>query len=339
MKRKWVRGVRGVALADVVVVTVAGVLIVPLLLAVVRDANQQAGVAKCLSNLRLNMRATSMYLEDYDNDFPFFVINTQGQMTTQGVCTWSHGGKTSSDYWLQLYNGLFSCVARFRPLNPYLLGGEVEPDVMQGPQIVKRTPVPPAECPADRFTYQRAFMQPELKPLISTYDDVGTSYQWNLHAISDVNWARPSGGYTDNPWDGPGTWRERGALLVRDVLDARAETFTFYIEGPMNWAHGNPTNRLLEVVGNHGEFGKHSCGYLDGHADYIYRNTRGWCGPGWEAINTRWIRRISGGQLFVPWPAHYKGIWNIPPRTQVDKNCYPPREGVLDTELNVEAYE
>jgi hypothetical protein len=74
-------------LADVVVVTAAGALIVPLLLAILRDANQQAGVAKCLSNLRVTMRATSMYLEDYGNDFPFFITNTQGQMTTSGVCT------------------------------------------------------------------------------------------------------------------------------------------------------------------------------------------------------------------------------------------------------------
>lgn len=325
MRHRWVRCARGVTLADVVVVTAAGALIVPLLLAILRDANQQAGVAKCLSNLRATMRATSMYLEDYDNEFPFFTIDTQGQMTTNGVSTWSYGGKTSSDYWLSTYGGgLFGSYAKFRPLNPYLLGGQVEPDVMEGSEIVKRTPVPPLECPADRFTYQRAFNLPGLEPPISTYDDVGTSFQWNLHAISDLTWY-----HNTNPWyQGPGNWQQRGQRLIRDVLAGQAETFTFYLEGPMDWGLGNPMNKLLEVVGNHGELGKHSCGYLDGHADYIYRNTRGWCGPGWQAINSRWIKTFGLTQLI-----YYRGSAVGYP-SSTNRNCNPPQDGLADAEMN-----
>ncbi|MEW6199899.1 MAG: hypothetical protein AB1601_14705 [Planctomycetota bacterium] len=324
MRHKWVRCARGVTLADVVVVTAAGALIVPLLLAIVRDANQQAGVAKCLSNLWVTMRATSMYLEDYGNEFPFYTITSTGQMTTQGVCTWSFGGKTSSDYWLKEYsNGLYGCLAKFRPLNPYLLGGQVEPDVMQGTQIVKRTPVPPLECPADRFSYMRGFNYPGLEPPISTFDDVGTSFQWNLEAVSDLNWQ----GNTNPWWQGPGNWQQRGQRLIQDVLAGQAETFTFYLEGPMDWGLGG-TDRLIQTVGNHGEFSKHSCGYLDGHADYIYRDTRGWCGPGWEAINVKWIRQFGATQM-----VRYTGSGTGLP-SSLNKTCNPPGDGLASDEMN-----
>ncbi len=238
----------------------------------------------------------------------------------------SHGGKTSSDYWLKEYaGGLFGCLAKFRPLNPYLLGGHVEPDVMEGSEIVKRTPVPPLECPADRYTYQRAFNQPGLEPPISTYDDVATSFQWNLHAISDLTWY----GNTNPWWHGPGNWQQRGQRLIQDVLAGQAETFTFYLEGPMDWAFGNPYAKLLEVVGNHGEFGKHSCGYLDGHADYIYRNTRGWCGPGWEAINVKWIMQFGATQVI-----RYKGGGTGLP-SLFNKTCNLPGDGLAGDEMNL----
>ena len=61
---------------------------------------------------------------------------------------------------------------------------------------------------------------------ISAYDDIGTSYHYNLHAIEGVRWGRQG----DNPWASPGSWADRGRALVRDVHGGGAGTFVLFVE-------------------------------------------------------------------------------------------------------------
>jgi len=297
MKGRKRRLRNGFTLIDLLVVLALIGLIVPLLSSIIRDADQRAGVATCLSNLGGMMRATSMYLEDYDNEFLFYVSGENS------IATWRYGGQTNDSYWRTSHGGTFYYPVTARPLNPYLLGVQPEPDAYVGNELVARTPVPQVRCPADRFSYVRGFVDPGEGPRnMSSYDDVGASYHTNLHALDDVDW----NGDRD-PWHSPGTWQDRGQLLLLDVLAGQADTFTWYLEDPMDWSIYEDNKTI--VVGNHGDFGKHSCGYLDGHGDYAYRDTRGWCSPGWEAIVTQWIK--YGGH--TPKPAHY---WGWP-----GKNC------------------
>lgn len=298
MTRRGRPGRMGVTVIDVVMVVGAVGVVVPLLLPVLRDADRQAGVNQCLANLHAVMRGTTLYLQENEGNFP--LTNPSGDI----VCTWLYGGKTSSDYWLGYTGGLFYFRADQRPLNRYVLGGPVEPDVVQGTTVVKRTEVRPFQCPADRDSFQRGFQSGPWGG-VSSYDDVGTSFHFNMLALTNLNW----NGST-NPWSVPGSWNDRVRLLVHDVTTRYADTFTFLLEAPMDWALGNPMNKLIQTVGNHGDFSKHSAGYLDGHADYIFRDTRRWCGPGWEAINRSWIRFYPS----TPKPAYY---------TPTTKNCNP----------------
>jgi hypothetical protein len=68
------------------------------------------------------------------------------------------------------------------------------------------------------------------------------------------------------------------------------------------------------IMGNHKKFGRNSLGYLDGHAEYKYTDTRAWCGPGWQAINPEWIKTVDR----TP-PIHYESSGAVN-----DKNCDPP---------------
>lgn len=319
------KGARGFTLIELLVVVAIIALLISILLPSLRDAREQAKVAKCLAHYRQLTTSANSYFLDWADNFPFYLLTSQGQITTSGICTWSYGGKTSSDYWLSTYaNGLFGSYGKYRPLNEYLMSGKLGDDVWESGALKHRVEVPVLQCPGDRFSNQRGFNQPELKDQpISCYDDVGTSFHWNLHAMSDVNWVRPTGGYVDDPWRGPGTWAERGQLLVRNVLQRYASTYVMFLEDPLDWAWGNPTNRLIPMIGNHGRMNRHAAGFLDGHAEYMQINSRGWCGPGWFGINPDWIRRIQDGQLFVPKPAHYKGNWIGPPANQTIKNCNP----------------
>jgi len=46
----------------------------------------------------------------------------------------------------------------------------------------------------------------------------------------------------------------------------------------------------MRTMGNHKQFGKHSMGFLDGHAANMAADTRHWGGQGWRSINAKWIR-------------------------------------------------
>ncbi len=262
-------------------------MLLPLLVPVLRDADRQAGVAQCLGNLRQVMQATGAYLNEHDNAFPLYA---PGPWT--GIASWVFGGKTNDEAWI---GDIYYVRVTDRPLNSYLLGGVVQPDVTDGSTVVARTPVPPLHCPADRFSHQRlnwGGSDPNQTPLtVPSYDDVGTSYQHKLHGLFDL--------------DSSAGWNALAHALIHSVLRNQADSFTFYLEDPMDW--GLAFNVLQ--TGNHGELGKHSCGYLDGHADYAYRDTRGWCGIGWEAIVSDWVRYTG-----CTAPISY-GSW---------KNCDPP---------------
>jgi type II secretory pathway pseudopilin PulG len=300
-RRKWgADGCRGFTLVDLVVAVGLTALVVPLALPVLRDVGEQARIDHCLSNLRQVMRATSMYLSDYD-DFPLY------EPQSTAVVSWRWGGQTPDDYWKTWAAGAGYIRVTERPLNAYVLGARVQPDVYNdnGSQVIARTPIPPLQCPSDRVSHQRFFDPPSDAPQLSCYNDVGTSYQFNLHAVEDVSW----NGDTD-PWTKPGDWSDYARALMHDVQSRQAATFTWLLEDPMDWGIAS----TIVMPGNHGEWGKHSCGYLDGHGDYLYRDTRGWCGVGWEAINLAWARTPD----YTP-PVWYAGL--------VNKVCDPPLDG------------
>jgi type II secretory pathway pseudopilin PulG len=276
---------------DLLVLVVAGLLVAATFLAGVQRLDEQTRIDQCITNLRQVMRATSMYLTDYQDQFPF-----ADRDYAERICTWSAAGRTTDDYWLTAADGAFFIDAAQRPLNPYLLGGVVEPDVVDNNEIIARTDFPMLRCPSDSSSNQRRYFTTTAEPINqSAYTDVGTSYHFNLVALTDVNFC----GNT-NPWAPPGAWNDIGRALVREVLDRHAGEFAMYFEDPMDWGlHAREAQ-----VGSHGEFSKHAVGFLDGHADYAYRDTRGYCGPDWVAINPGWVRSYG----YIPRPVSYRDV-------------------------------
>lgn len=280
------------------------------LLPIVRGTRQQTELATCLGNLQHLAYATQLYLIDSKDFYPLYVKSADGKL---GTDSWQYGGRTGSDWWRVNRAYGFHTLAE-RPINPYLLAGELPPDIYDGDGgILYRAEVPMLRCPADKRTYVRAYdaeialsLGPpetdivladpgsELTPC-STYDDVGTSYHFNLAAIfsrgstCDVrraglsaqqmtNWLWFQGGLTTTARD-----------LVRDVLYKLPSKFTMYFEDPMDWG----LNQSVQTVGNHGEPGWHTMGFLDGHAAYRFVDTRQFCGTEWFGLNPEWLRPPS----------------------------------------------
>ena len=81
----------------------------------------------------------------------------------------------------------------------------------------------------------------------------------------------------------------------RPVLAAHAGKVTGGLkerQGFLRSCYGNfglSNAPLIQTMGNHGKFSTHSTAFMDGHAAYMYMNTRRFCGPGWYALNPEWI--------------------------------------------------
>jgi prepilin-type N-terminal cleavage/methylation domain-containing protein len=299
MKGRRARTRPGFTLIELLVVVAIIALLISILLPSLRDAREQAKVAKCLANYSQLMKTSIQYFLEYNDNFPFQVYSSGGAM---GICTWSYGGKTADDFWEDRVGGVFFIPVEKRPFNVYLLGDEPEPDIILPGGERIRTQVPAVQCPSDRMSNQRRFNQGalDIQP-ISSYDDVGTSYHYNLHGLMETN---------VDPWQNNGNgWLQIGRALVREVTTKHSGTYVMFLEDPMDWGLANRTREL----GTHGKFARNPLGFLDGHAAYMDSDTRGMCGVGWAAINPGWVRRPGPGN--TPWPYYYMDY---------DRNCDPP---------------
>ncbi len=282
-------------LIELLVVVAIIALLISILLPSLSDAKEQAKVAKCLANHRGLLTSTVMYFNDFSEQFPFVVTQSPGWL---GICEWSYGGKTTRDYWTTYDSGVFHIPVTERPFNEYLMGTQVEPDIWEGGEIIQRTEIPVLECPSDRTSHMSLWLEGGGTIQMSCYDDVGTSYLYNLEALTDTNideWAN----------DGAG-WCMLGQTLVRDALGGFSSEFAMFLEDPMSWS----LHDAVQLIGNHKKFSKHTIGFLDGHAAYKYTDTRRWCGLGWMAINREWAFHIG----MARGPIYYELL---------TKNCNP----------------
>ena len=88
MMRRSVRARSGFTLIELLVVVAIIALLISILLPSLKDAREQAKIAKCLANYRQLMTSTTSYLLDYNDKFPFQTTSPDGQM----ICTWTYGG-------------------------------------------------------------------------------------------------------------------------------------------------------------------------------------------------------------------------------------------------------
>ncbi|MCK4343099.1 MAG: prepilin-type N-terminal cleavage/methylation domain-containing protein [Phycisphaerae bacterium] len=317
MKTTLVRNRGGFTLIELLVVVAIIALLISILLPTLSRAKEQAKTAQCIANERSTIQATTMYFHDYNDSFPF-------QAKDGGVCSWSYGGKTNHDYWEA--EPWCHHPVQDRPLNCYLLGSTPDPDIVDASDnIVRRTEIPILKCPSDRHSYQRDWDNfEEQGDCISAYDDIGTSYHFNLAAFlrggksPDDNMDVLKNGLSPSQmttwlWGNQNGWSIMVRDAIRDALLKHSSTYVMFWEDPMDWALG----AMIQVPGNHRMFSRHSICFLDGHATNTYVDTRVQCGPGWHSLNPEWIPPEPPDQ---PWGKYYyHNIWY--------RNCDPYSSG------------
>ncbi len=270
---------RGFTLIELLVVIAIIALLVAILLPSLCGARFSARLTYSLSNIRQICAGSAVYKEDYKQFMPLTLAYPgrydpplpRPAPAAAGWCTWSYGGKNPDRYWYNYAGGAFDIEAADRPLNVYLY-----PDVeIYAPRAPARLPANAAErdlktglqlevykSPFDTTSYQHGNYDSPQGPAgiaLSSYDDVGTSYHFN------IKW-----------WDQlyPRLSFDRAFNFGCD----RLRLSDAFQPSRMVWIHdqtsdvvaNNPyTTFKLKNSNSCGEYNKSIMGFMDGHAAYL----------------------------------------------------------------------
>ncbi|HVZ16652.1 MAG TPA: type II secretion system protein, partial [Terriglobales bacterium] len=208
----------GFTLIEIMVVILIVAILLALVLPAVRRARLEAWKTVSLANTRSLCQASGAYQIDNKGSLPltpprglngtFFGIP---KGTAVVWCTWSAFGKNCDASWRARSPGAIGhaggssasqdaldMIAKYRPLNPYLYSGLIpgpKPGQAAMSQSVRKAFVLPVcrdfsdkighqqnhginKSGGDERLQEGTAAIPNNAPVVSSYDDVGTSYQW-----------------------------------------------------------------------------------------------------------------------------------------------------------------
>jgi len=216
-----------------------GTLLVPTL----SKAREDAKRLTCLSRLGQTGAALVNYVADLEA-IPFFMLNDNSWTS------WSFGGWSgrNREFWEGAAGGVWNIQTNQRPLTVYMTPWTIPDEV---DRFTPTQEAPLFQCPADNISAQWQWGGSYL-PGLSAYDDVGTSYELNLQWFSQVEGL------------------EFGYLIYAKYIARQPDRFITMFEDPADLAFVTET----QTMGYHGEFSTHMAAFADGHAEYLYMDTR-----------------------------------------------------------------
>ncbi len=302
------RAGRGFTLIELLVVIAVIALLISLLLPALGKMRLVARKAISLSNIRQICISANAYATDnkgwypillaHNNSLPGYTNNrghlpdrrpdTNAETLADGWATWTFGGKNTNGYWTPAYT---DWEAVDRPLNPYLMDNIAGPgpgQVMAANAPDRNTlQIPVFHDPSDKIGHQRGWDTGSFDPatgaplnnnhpnipanarsLISCYDDVGTSYQYNAkwhEQLTTGPGALYPGGSASNP-----NFTRAFRLGIRRIRTA--DTFSPSL---FAWVHDEyaditvySNNASSQIKNGYGDFNKSVMGFMDAHARY-----------------------------------------------------------------------
>jgi prepilin-type N-terminal cleavage/methylation domain-containing protein len=247
-----------------VVIAIIG-LLVSLLLPALGKAKKAALMARSLSNIRQQSTSAAAYQDDYKRYMPLMLAYTRGGTAVAGVqlegwCTWSYGGKNNSARWgMQT----FDIEAADRPLNPYItteiIDGPAFPTRMQAADPVRGIfELEVFKDPSDKIGHQFAWPN-ENSDGKTCYDDVGTSYQYNVKWWDQIYGRPPIGGNFVRAFNA-GTAR----MAIADTF--QPSRFVWMHDEYADLVVNSPATYRLK--NGYDDINRSLMGFMDGHAAY-----------------------------------------------------------------------
>ena len=289
------RARRGFTLIELLVVIAIIALLIGILLPALGKARNASRIAISLNNTRQIMLGFSTYRSETKDQVPMRLPGyLNGRLGNNGGAlwdTWPYGGKNNNLRWQGLFGAGWDEHAYTRPLNPYLYSGMAlerpagyvstgngtAPGLTGDPRFwtLNRGTLTPAQraafemtvyrSPGDKMTCQTPGLWPNPDPSVglSSYDDVGTSYHYNMKWWDQQHVGFPSD-YTQRFDYGIRKIRLAGEFDPTNkfvwVHDQTADTAANTGTGPI------PLRP--QFMGEFGEKNKSIMGYLDARAEY-----------------------------------------------------------------------
>ncbi len=262
---------RGFTLIELLVVIAIIATLISMLLPALSAAKENAAVSKCIANLKTISQTSGMYMDDLGTArLPWHLGFNYNGANTGLISEFIYGGFQTSipdpDYGTG--TDMYEFPTEWRPFNKYI-----------APGVTGRTVVKSYVCPSDKSNTTPLVgsggNEPETEDRWGTWEVAGNSYPINWY-WSEA-WQDPEYMFTgDDGMD------DRGGQMLRLKVGGSAARFVCFMENTMNSytmdarPHGfEPPSPIQTLgVGWHRKFSKYAMGFLDGHAEYRYIDTR-----------------------------------------------------------------
>ena len=275
----------GFTLIELLVVIAIIAILIGLLIPALGRARKSGRLVVSLANVRSISTANFQYQNDNQGFSSVVPLrpNGRGQVPERNftqlnaISSWTYGGKNNNRFWA---GGPFDHEAADRPLNRYMIDTAIEPTSPTTPlgstaSDRRQFQIPFFSDPGDRASYQQFFatntqpgqqLRPSLDPdgggVISSYDDVGTSYHATLkwHEVLTTTPAAVTSGFAFGK-----------AFYIGMRMMQKADGF---LPSKFAWIHDQTADLVSNAPANYqfrngyGDINKSVMGFFDGHGAY-----------------------------------------------------------------------
>jgi prepilin-type N-terminal cleavage/methylation domain-containing protein len=258
----------GFTLIELLVVIAIIATLISMLLPALSAAKENAAVSKCIANLKTIAQTSGMYMDDLGTArLPWHLTWSYNGYGATYASEFVYGGfQTSFDNPDASNGDWYTYPTEIRPFNKYI-----------APGVSGRTVVKSYVCPSDKSNTTPlvgSLTVPETEDRWGSWEVNGNSYPINWY-WSEA-WQSPEYGFGDDGMD------DRGGQMLRLKVGGSASRFVIFMENTMNSYTMNarprgfsPPSEIQTLgVGWHRKFSKYAMGFLDGHSEYRYIDTR-----------------------------------------------------------------
>lgn len=253
------RALRAFTVIELLIVVGIISFLTAILLPSLSRAREQTRTTVCLSNLRQIGSALVMYMQDENDQIPWYNPHPQATFISQ----YAWGGFVAPSP-LTTYGDNIDYVKQSnasRPLNRYM-----------GLSSLGNSPIPSYICPSDVSAPEAIAPVDESK---STWQSAGNSYAINWWWM---NYYVPSGGWvlTD--------MKKYSRNVIKRKIGGEGSAFVVIYEAPLHQAllDARPAGGGLQTRGWHRVWSRHSTLFLDAHVENRFMDTRYPFGDGWS---------------------------------------------------------